>query len=76
MAGMEHITKYELQLEHPCSWWPAVLPSAELSLCFPLVVLHCDTQVENANLSRLVNGHSDYLTVMDEILEVINMHDA
>jgi hypothetical protein len=33
-------------------------------------------QVENVNLSRLVNGHFDYLTAMDEILEVINMHDV
>jgi hypothetical protein len=33
-------------------------------------------QVENVNLSRLVDGHSDYLTAMDEILEVINMHDV
>jgi hypothetical protein len=33
-------------------------------------------QVENVNLSRLVNRHSDYLTAMDEILEVINMHDV
>eukprot|EP00878_Enallax_costatus_P040084 GHUV01046067.1.p1 GENE.GHUV01046067.1~~GHUV01046067.1.p1 ORF type:complete len:181 (+),score=32.27 GHUV01046067.1:281-823(+) len=32
--------------------------------------------VENVNLSRLINGHSDYLTAMDDILEVINMHDA
>ncbi|WIA28167.1 hypothetical protein OEZ86_010735 [Tetradesmus obliquus] len=32
--------------------------------------------VENVNLSRLVNGHSDYLTAMAEILEVINLHDV
>lgn len=32
--------------------------------------------VENINLSRLVASHRDYLAVMDDVLEVINMHDA
>lgn len=32
--------------------------------------------VENINLSRLVSSHRDYLAVMDDVLEVINMHDA
>jgi hypothetical protein len=32
--------------------------------------------VENINLSRLIAGHQDYLEVMDEILEAINMHDT
>jgi hypothetical protein len=32
--------------------------------------------VENINLSRLVGSHGDYLAVMEDILEAMNMHDA
>lgn len=32
--------------------------------------------VENINLSRLIAAHQDYLEVMDEILEVINLSDS
>lgn len=32
--------------------------------------------VENINLSRLVSGHQDYLSAMEDILEAMNMHDT
>lgn len=32
--------------------------------------------IENVNLSRLISGHQDYLEAMDDILEVINLHDG
>jgi hypothetical protein len=32
--------------------------------------------VENINLSKLIAGHQDYLAVMEDILEVINLHEG
>jgi hypothetical protein len=44
-----------------------------------VLLLSCCVQVgvagvENVNLSKLVAGHQDYLSVTGDILEVLNLH--
>jgi hypothetical protein len=61
------------RLEWPCS---AVLTSAALCcavLCWRWAGQVGVPGVENVNLSRVVDGHMDYLTKMDEILDILNL---
>ncbi len=32
--------------------------------------------VENVNLSRYVHGHADYLDMMDDLLEILNLREG
>jgi len=55
----------------------AVLCSTVDACVLPAGVLQVEVPgIENVNLSRLISGHQDYLEAMDDILEVINLHDG